>query len=603
MDSRRRNTLLVALGMAAFLVAVAILVFLMVKTRAGDPRLRTEIIFDLRELREIDGQLDIDLLRSRNNLHNDYDPLTSPLTRLGLVEERLRADLERAGYPPATADDLMGYFSKKLDVIESFKADNSILRNSLRYVPTVAGELDALAREAVLDRKSRQRCEALVLQVRAVVGDLFHHIALGESANGERIAAGVEASVRLAATLSPEIQAAVDGFALHIRTIMEQRDREAELLARLPHLSAAGKINGVQQGVEQLFVSRNEEQETFRAYLVAYAVVLLLMVVYFAIRLVQSFRLIARKNAQLRDANDHLELRVEQRTRELNTALANLKAQEMQLIQSEKMASLGQMVAGVAHEINTPLGYVRGSVELLGSMLEQTIAPYCASSRQLLGRLDPGTDGADGARALPRQAIDAADQVRPEIFRELQEVVKNCLYGIDQIGEMVTNLKDFSRIDRGRVTMHRIEDSVESTLLLAKQQVTHRKIVKNYGKDTVPVPCAPSQINQVLLNLITNAVQATTEETGVITITTRMRDPDHLMVEVEDNGSGIAPDVLGKIFDPFFTTKDVGRGTGLGLSIVYKIVEQHRGKIEVASRVGVGTRFVITLPIAAESAR
>jgi signal transduction histidine kinase len=179
---------------------------------------------------------------------------------------------------------------------------------------------------------------------------------------------------------------------------------------------------------------------------------------------------------------------------------------------------------------------------------------------------------------------------------ELPNMIKDGRYGIGQISEIVTNLKDFSRLDRSKVDKFNIADGIESTLVIARHLLKSIDVQKNFGQ-VPPITCSPSQINQVLLNLITNAAQATDGRAGKISITTRAPDAAHVAVDVEDNGKGIAPEVLPKIFDPFFTTKEVGQGTGLGLSIAYKIVQNHGGKIEASSQVGIGTKFTVTLPV------
>jgi signal transduction histidine kinase len=185
-----------------------------------------------------------------------------------------------------------------------------------------------------------------------------------------------------------------------------------------------------------------------------------------------------------------------------------------------------------------------------------------------------------------------------QVAKRLSEGVDDGLYGISQISELVGNLKNFSRLDRNKVARFDLREGLDSTLQIARNVVKTKRIVKKY--DDVPqVSCSPSQINQVFLNLITNAAQATPEPGGLITLVTRLSGDGNVAVDVEDNGHGIPPDVLPKIFDPFFTTKDVGKGTGLGLSICYKIVEQHGGRIEVQSTVGEGTRFTVTLPVEA----
>jgi signal transduction histidine kinase len=183
-----------------------------------------------------------------------------------------------------------------------------------------------------------------------------------------------------------------------------------------------------------------------------------------------------------------------------------------------------------------------------------------------------------------------------KLVQELKGLVDDGLYGIDQITELVGNLKDFSRLDRSKVTAINLNDSLQSTLLLARHQLKHVEVRRRFA-ELPPITCAPSQINQVFLNLVTNAAQAIERPDGVISITTRKLDDGHVAVDVEDNGKGIPEDVMPQIFDPFFTTKGPGKGTGLGLSICYKIVSEHGGRITVRSREGAGTTFTVELPL------
>lgn len=292
-----------------------------------------------------------------------------------------------------------------------------------------------------------------------------------------------------------------------------------------------------------------------------------------------------------------MEARVAQRNRVLRQALVDLKESQAQLLQSEKMASLGQMVAGVAHELNTPLGYVKNNVQLLRELSEPLFELAAAQAR--LGQClnDPDCDEASLSQAL-QAAEQARQQAAPELLAEdLKQLYGDTLYGLEQIAELVIGLKDFARLDRAMSEEVDLNDCIRSALLIARNHIKDKAEVVQQLGELPRIACAPSQINQVLLNLLTNAAQAI-DGMGGIQIRS-WADPQGIHVSLQDNGRGMPPEVMVKIFDPFFTTKPVGQGTGLGLSISYKIVQDHGGQIRVASEPGRGTCFLISLPLPA----
>jgi signal transduction histidine kinase len=215
---------------------------------------------------------------------------------------------------------------------------------------------------------------------------------------------------------------------------------------------------------------------------------------------------------------------------------------------------------------------------------------------KLLVLLATGNAPKDDIKRTYREAsAELARLKQQRVLPELGGLVSDGLYGTGQVAEIVGNLRDFSRLDRSKVTTFNLNDGLQSTLGIARHLLKSVTVQRKFGQ-LPAITCAPSQINQVFLNLITNAAQALDGPGGEITLTTYTADGG-VAVEIADNGRGIPADVLPKIFDPFFTTKEVGKGTGLGLSISYKIVQQHGGRIDVESHVGTGTRFTVWLPL------
>ena len=257
------------------------------------------------------------------------------------------------------------------------------------------------------------------------------------------------------------------------------------------------------------------------------------------------------------------------------------------LVQSEKLASLGELAAGVAHEINNPVGYVSSNLT--------TLQKYLTVYEKVLDA--PEADTAE-MTALKKKLNYAF------IRDDLQNLVKETQEGVGRVKAIIQDLKDYARTNAAaHYVASDIQVGLKSTLNIARNQLKNRADVRLSLGDLPLVECAPSQIDQVFLNLIVNAAQAMPEgKMGLIDIRTDC-DNKHVWIEVQDNGPGIPPEILKKIFDPFFTTKDPGTGTGLGLSVSTNIIQQHGGTLDVASTVGVGTTFKITLPIKRPAAK
>ncbi|MEJ5278802.1 response regulator [Pseudomonas sp. C 49-2] len=285
----------------------------------------------------------------------------------------------------------------------------------------------------------------------------------------------------------------------------------------------------------------------------------------------------------------HLEQLVEQRTQALQMEIDERKHLESQLVQSEKLASLGQLAAGVAHEINNPVGFISSNLSTLDGYFNQLQQMLDAYQRAEVLVTPPEQSEQLKAMRVGLE-LDFLKEDIPVLIKESKE-------GIGRVVQIVKDLKNFSRVDNEQTWQFaNLQQGIDSTLNIVASELKYKAdVVKHYG--ALPeIECLASQLNQVVMNLVINAAQAMGPERGTITISTGV-DSENVWLEVADNGYGIAPQTLQKIFDPFFTTKPVGEGTGLGLSLSYGIVKKHRGDISVSSELGKGTTFRVVLPI------
>ena len=270
-----------------------------------------------------------------------------------------------------------------------------------------------------------------------------------------------------------------------------------------------------------------------------------------------------------------------------------LKQTQSQLIQTEKMSSLGQMVAGIAHEINNPVNFIRGNIDYANKYIQDL-----TDLVTLYQEYYPNP---------PDAILERIEDIELEFLREdLPKTLSSMTMGADRIREIVVSMRNFSRSDDGNMKSADIHEGIDSTLVILNHRLKQGiKVIKQYGK-LPAVECSPAQLNQVFMNVIGNAIDALEEVkkgdkgySPTIWISTEVTADNTVTVKIRDNGPGIAPGCAQQIFDPFFTTKSIGKGTGLGLAISYQIVAKHHGKIEVNSQIGQGTEFVITLPVAA----
>ena len=570
---RQRN-----LNILVALILIALLGFLFNKTRGVDFDGHNEIIGNLRQLKQIDAEWNIDVFKSKMGINNNYDPVAQPLPLIRELESSLTQKTQQSSGSDellAMLKDFQGAMANKISLIERFKSQNSIYRNSTNFLPTSADEVIATAKRAGV---SGARLAELEAAVTGVFSQTLTYNLTPDTLLKEKIAQDVTALQQKADQYPTEVKEAFGVMLAHIGTTLRQQEVGANLLNELSALPTSKKIDELSDAYSKVHEQRLLDQQFYRQLLIAYSVFLLLLLAYLAWRLFRSFRLLGRANNALREAN------------------VELQESQIQLVQSEKMSALGQMVAGIAHEINTPLAYVKGTLDVMKEHLGK--AHDLANSSHLFARSlrDRNTD----RQALNAQYVQVAslsrDVVENKRFEELDAMLNDGSHGIGQISEIVLNLKNFSRLDRANVANFDVRKGLDSTLLLAKNLLKNHVTVATEYLEVPEIMCSPSQINQVFLNIITNAAHAMGER-GTLVLRTERHDEQMIRIEIQDDGGGIAASALPKIFDPFFTTKPIGEGTGMGLSISYKIIEAHGGKILVDTEPGIGTTFSILLPV------
>lgn len=313
----------------------------------------------------------------------------------------------------------------------------------------------------------------------------------------------------------------------------------------------------------------------------------------------KALNILKQNQKIVKEQNVVLEAKVEERTRELKRsnlelkeALQNLKETQSQLVEAEKMASLGQLTAGIAHELNNPINFVSSNVNPLRRDIDDIL--------DLLDSYDKALDEGNLEEKLPELHRMKEELEIPVLKEEIDQLLNGISIGASRTAEIVKGLRMFSRLDEQDLKKANLADCIDSSLIILRSEIKHKATVVKDFKPVSEIDCFPGKLNQVFINLLSNSVQAISRaglssEEGTISIKLH-QDDKHIYVSIKDNGAGMDEKTKARIFEPFFTTKGVGEGTGLGMSIVLGIINDHNGRIEVQSSPQVGTEIIITLP-------
>jgi len=561
----------VALALLFLLALGAQWLYLYRNTQPVDPARHGRVLDAIRSARQIDAEWNLDMLKSLAEVHRNYDVLAASMARMAAIQELLAAEARAGGGPrvekaQSAVDDVLAL---KAERIEQFKSIDALLKNSLRYLPTAHRQIQPALRRADA---------ALESDLSALVAGALKYQVLPDEDTAEALRAGLPALRVSARGLSPELREGVDHLLVHIEAVLRERSRQAALMGELAQLPLAARLDRLGAAFTVRFDSELQRQARFQQYLLAYSALA------FAAAAGAIGFLLYRGATELRRMNEMV--------RQMTAAL---RQSESQLVHAEKMSMLGEVVSGIVHEINTPLGYLRSGLQSSRDNLDEVLQPHALHTGRLLALLR--SDRPDPlALAQQTAQVDGLQQrlVAQGILEETGALLDDGIEGVRQINETVANLLNFSRLGRTRVAGCRVEAGLDSTLKLASHFLSGRRVVRRYGT-TPEILCDLSQLNQVFLNVIKNAAQATGPD-GEIVITTSPAPDAGVRVDIADNGAGIPAQDLPQIFEAFFTGRRDDGGTGLGLSISQKIVESHGGRIGVVSRPGLGATFSIFLP-------
>ncbi|MDD1017131.1 DAHL domain-containing protein [Pseudomonas rubra] len=596
MLTRRRSFLLLATS-AALLASVLVYLYLMSKADESDTYAQARDL--IRQIKQNDSQWENEILKARTTINYNYDPLVSPLVemkQLWRAFDNIEAHHRHAATPAwrAAYADYQQALEDKSRWVERFKSHNAILRNSLAFLPTAADGIQVQLGQ--LDATDTLRLHSIATDTYDLMLSSLEFAQMTTDDKAADILVGLNKLAVNKERLPAEFHGPIDILSNHIALILREQPRVNQLLEQIEAVAVAERLDTITQMLDRDERAALLIDQRYHFYLLVFSTLLMLLLLYMAVCLLRSFSEINRVNRALMGANDELEQRVERRTLALTQASTALQREidertllESQLVQSEKLASLGQLAAGVAHEVNNPIGFVSSNLGALDdyfSRLQDMLKAY----RQAEIAIDPATLSASLATLRTEIELDYILDDIPLLIRESKD-------GISRVGQIVKDLKDFSRVDSNQDWQWaNLQQGIESTLNIVASELKYKAdLVKAYA----PLPeveCLPSQINQVIMNLVVNAAQAMGPQRGTITLRSGC-EGEQVWIEVADNGCGIPADSLQKIFDPFYTTKPVGQGTGLGLSLSYGIIKRHRGEIHVLSEVGVGTTFRIELPV------
>ena len=565
-----------------------ILIGLFFKTQTFNVDRYYQALDDLRKLQQNDVTINASILKSRFGLTANYDSLVADWASFHSSLTQTQKDLQNAiqqrnlGITQQFTE-LQEIVDRKENEVEQFKSKLSVLQNSLRYFPIVTNgliqDLDSIQR---LDRALPQKLESLLQEI------LIYNLN-GREDLRPSIITSLNQLENPSQKLTGELNDRLINVIKHAETIIRVQTEISLLIQELVNRPSGATIDQLIVDYEIYHKQILQESNNYR--LILYALMISLFV--YVVILFQA----RQKSHYLQLSNERLEYQVHDRTQALEKTLQDFQQSQAQLIQAEKMSGLGQLVAGIAHEVNNPINFIYGNIK--------PAQQYTNDLFKLLNLY---------ILHYPQPHLEIQEMIEEVdlgfMSEDLTKLLNSMKFGADRIRDLVLSLRNFSRLDEADRKQADLHEGIDSTVLILQHRLKLKgnyeeiQLVYDYGELPI-VNCYPGQINQVLMNILANGIDALEEACEkdnsfipTIQIRTQSIEEHQVQIQIIDNGPGIPKAVLDRIFDPFYTTKPIGQGTGLGLSISYQIiVEKHGGTLECFSEPGQGTEFRIRLPL------
>lgn len=532
-----------------------------------------EVREQLLMLKQIDASVNESLLRSSQNLDSNYDSLARNVTDLQRTTEKIETSFgDSDGLVTRAIEQWKNEIVIKTDLIENFKSHHAVLRNSERYAPAAAKQLQEIA-------KQEQQTE-LALLYQNVSRELLEFSLLDSSSSLERMRVMIPQLDELEKEMPDYANVAMIEFKNHVNTVIKEKSETDAYLRKALSATTNQSLSSLTDALQQMLNRLSSNK--LNSYAIGYLSFLILAVIYSAFRLWSLYSSMDRE--------------IEQRTKQVEKAYNKLRESEHKLVQSEKMTSLGNLVGGISHEMNTPLGFVKANLTTIQRSMD-ALANCLAKTKKIdLLVSNPAKDSKAITDALKELVMSYRKLDKVGNIGMAKSLLGDSIQGLQEVSRLVVSLKDFGRLENKEKTSVDINEALNTTFEACELIFEKRTVNVNLSPEVEKIDGIPTQLSQMFANILTNAAQACGEQDGVIDISSMMED-DHVVVTIEDNGAGMDEKTINKVYDPFFTTKDVGEGLGLGMSIAHSIAENHDAAISIASKIGRGTTVTVKFPL------